>query len=66
MAIKLGTEVKDAITGFAGTITARTEYLTGGTRICVESKTLHEGRPVEAWFDEQRFEAPLPLVKVEG
>lgn len=57
MKISLGSVVQDTITGFMGTITARTEYLHSNTRVCVESKELHEGKPIEGqWFDESRLQ----------
>lgn len=57
MAIKLGSEVKDVYTGFSGVATGRTEYLYGCTRVLVEPRELHEGKPIDGqWFDEQRIE----------
>lgn len=57
MAIKLGSKVRDTISGYEGIATARTEYLYGCVRITIESQTLKDGKPVEAaWFDEQRVE----------
>ncbi len=55
--IKLGSKVKDIITGFEGVAVARTEWLYGCTRIGVDSAELNDGKPVETqWFDEQRLE----------
>lgn len=54
--VKLGSKVKDTITGFEGVAVGRTEWLYGCTRIGVESCTLHEGKPLVEWFDEQRME----------
>jgi len=57
MAIKLGSKVKDTLTGFKGMAIGRTEWLYGCTRIGIEPQELHEGKPIEAqWFDEQRIE----------
>jgi hypothetical protein len=54
--IKLGTRVKDAITGFEGIATSRAEYLYGCVRVLVEPQILKDGKPVEAlWLDELRF-----------
>lgn len=40
----LGTCVKDRVTGFKGTITARIEYLNGCLQYCIESKLDKEGK----------------------
>lgn len=61
MSIKLGTVVTDTITGFTGVATARTEFLFGCVRVCVEPKSVIEGKPAEChWFDEQRLDAASP------
>lgn len=55
--IKLGSKVKDMITGYAGIAVGRTEWLYGCNRIVVESDQLKDGKPLETqWFDEQRVE----------
>jgi hypothetical protein len=55
--VKLGTKVKDSITGFEGIATSRTEYLYGCVRVCVEPQGLHDGKPIDPmFFDEQRLE----------
>ena len=55
--VKLGSRVKDTVSGFTGIATGRAEYLYGCVRILIESESLHDGRPVEGeWFDEQRVE----------
>ena len=55
--VKLGSRVRDNITGFSGIATGRTEWLFGCTRICVEPEKLKDGKPVDAvWVDEQRIE----------
>ena len=54
--IRLGNKVKDNITGFAGVVVARAEYLNGCISIQVQSTKLKDGLPLEAeWFDEQRL-----------
>ena len=54
--IKLGSKVKDKVTGYTGIATAATEYLQGCRRIAVQTKGLHEGKTVEAdWFDEPQL-----------
>lgn len=51
--VKLGNKYKDSISGFSGIATARTTYLTGCIRVCLEPTKLNkEGFPIEAWFDE--------------
>ncbi len=56
--VRLGQKVTDNITGFSGIVTARTEFLYGCVRVCVEPEELKDGKPIEAqWFDEQRLDA---------
>lgn len=51
--VKLGNKYKDSISGFAGIATARTIYVTGCIRVCLEqTKLSKEGSPMECWFDE--------------
>lgn len=52
--ISLNIKVKDKITGYSGTTTARAEYITGETRYLVESVD-STGRPTEFWYDESRL-----------
>lgn len=53
--IKLGSRVKDSLTGFTGIATGRTEWMFGCARISIEPEELKDGKPIEmAWFDEQR------------
>lgn len=57
MTIKLGSRVKDSITGFEGIAVARTEWLYGCSRITIESTKLDiaNGEPIPLHsFDEQR------------
>ena len=55
--IKLGSKVKDQISGFTGIATARTEYLHGCARVVVDPQELHEGKPIDGrYFDEQQLE----------
>ena len=54
---ELGKRGKDKITGFAGIITSRCEFLTGCNRYCIQPTELHEGKPVEGiYFDEAQVE----------
>jgi hypothetical protein len=55
--IKLGMELKDSITGFAGVAINRTEWLNGCVRIGIQPRELHEGKPIEYQvFDVQQLE----------
>ena len=72
-AIELGQKVKDMVTGFTGIATARTEWMNGCVRYCVEAKMLKDGRCIELWVDEDRLElvgarkkAPAPLSRPGG
>lgn len=51
--IALGSVAQDKITGFKGTVVARTDYMTGCSRYCIQPKTDKEGKiPDDGWFDE--------------
>lgn len=55
--IKLGSHVKDTLSGFEGIVIAVTHWLYGCNRYGVQPKGLHEGKPIEAqWFDEAQLE----------
>ena len=56
--IKIGDIAIDRITGFQGTVTAKTEWLNGCVRFCIQPKKLKEnGSPVEAeWVDAEQVE----------
>jgi len=55
--IKLGSEVKDIVSGFAGVATVRSEYLNGCVRYAVDPGGLDkDGKPKESfYFDEQQL-----------
>ncbi len=53
--IKLGDKVTDSISKITGIATARTIYLYGCERICVEFVDKKTGMLQEMWLDEQRF-----------
>ena len=55
--VKLGKTYKDTIHGIEGVATARSEYLTGCNRVCLEF--VKEGEIKTWWFDEPQ----LVLVK---
>ena len=52
MAIKLGQEVKDKVTGFTGIVVARTKYLNGCDRLSVQPKSEKNELPDCKSFDE--------------
>lgn len=61
--IKLGSEVKDEMTGLKGIAVGRAEYLYGCATIWVQPKGLNNGEKKEAvWIDEQRIVVLKPPV----
>lgn len=51
-----GDEVKDTITGFAGVVVARTEWLNGCIRYVVQSRKLgKDDKPVDMSVDEPQL-----------
>ncbi len=55
--IKLGSKVRDTISGFEGIATGYLTWMYGCNRVCIEPQALHEGKPIDhLWFDEQRVE----------
>lgn len=63
--IELGSKVNDKITGFKGTLMARATYVYGCVWLLVEADKLHDGKPVECWFDEPRIEEMRKRESVE-
>ena len=53
MSVKLGKTYEDKLHGIVGVATARTEYLTGCSRVCLEFKK--DGEIKEYWFDETQL-----------
>jgi len=53
--IQLGAKVKDSVTGFVGTVTARCEYLHHDPQVLAEGIDT-TGRPIEQWIKESRAE----------
>lgn len=54
--IKLGQEVEDIVSGLTGIAIARTEWLNGCTRICVQPKLDKDGKFVDSMdFDEPQL-----------
>lgn len=65
--ITLGTMVRDKLTGFEGIAVSHTTWLYGCSRVGIQSKKLHDGKPVEVqWFDEVSVEAVAPTEPVSG
>jgi hypothetical protein len=55
--ITLGMKVVHPITGYRGTVIAKTMYLHGSTIFCVQPHGLHERSTVESeWFDVDALE----------
>lgn len=55
---KLGQTVEDTVSGFKGVVIARTEWLNGCTRICVQPKVNEKGELPDAKdFDEPQLRA---------
>ena len=64
--IKLGSEVKDEMTGMKGVAIGRSEYLYGCASIWIQPKGLVNGEPKKSiWVDEQRVVVlKPPVVKI--
>jgi hypothetical protein len=55
--IKLGSKVRDKITGLTGIAVGRTEWLHGCARISVQPQELKDGKPCEiSSYDEPQIE----------
>ena len=51
--IKLGSKVRDRITGFEGIVLGRTVWITGCQTVGVKGQTLKDGLPTDVqWHDE--------------
>lgn len=58
MQIKLGSQAKDIISGFKGTVTGYVQYISGCNQYLLSAKVAKDGALKEShWFDEQRVEA---------
>jgi hypothetical protein len=55
--IQLGQDAKDTITGYAGIVMAKAQYLTGCNQVLLTPRSLDkDGKRREGeWFDEQRI-----------
>ena len=58
--IKLGSKVRDSISGYEGIATARSRFLNGCVQLCIEGPLAKDEKGVarrdDLWFDEQRVE----------
>lgn len=55
MEIKLGSHVRDTVTGFFGTCIARAVYTSSNPRVMVQPVVKDDGTFIEGiWFDEER------------
>lgn len=54
---KLGSKVRDTITGLEGTVVAKTEWMNGCWRITIQPNQLKDGKPVDSTtFDVEQLE----------
>jgi len=63
--IELGSRVRDAVTGFEGVVTVRSDYMTGCNRYLVQPPVSQEGKYVDGvFFDEAQLEVmEVPAAK---
>ena len=65
--LKLGSEVKDKITQFSGVVVARDEWFNGCVRYGVQSKELHDGKPVAVqWLDEAQLTLTAEPMEIQS
>lgn len=69
--INLGDKARDSVSGFEGTVIARTEWLYGCVRYALQPNKLKDGLPIEErWFDQAALqlvqETEQPVAKVAG
>lgn len=65
--IKLGSKVRDPLTGLTGIAVVRSEWLWGCIRIGLQPSEIKDGKPVEeTWFDENRLEIVKKEEKVKS
>jgi len=54
--INLGDQVKDPVSGFSGIVIAKTEYMNGCDRVCVQGKYVLKNKEIpEYHFDEPQL-----------
>ena len=64
LAVTLGCEAKDTISGFTGIAIAVTEWLNGCVRITIAPRELKDGRPIDSGtFDIEQVEYVGPGVE---
>jgi hypothetical protein len=64
--VKLGSKVKDKITGFSGIVTGYVIYITGCNQSLVVPKVGKDGSFKEGqWFDDQRLEVDKKAATVK-
>lgn len=65
--ISLGNVVRDTVTGFQGTVTAKGEYLNGCIQFCVLPPMAADGKmPEGQWIDWQRLEVVADGIQVKS
>ncbi|MFC3163093.1 hypothetical protein [Ciceribacter thiooxidans] len=63
----LGAEVVEAVTGFKGFVTGRSDYIAGCRQYCVMPKAKEDGSLMRAeWFDEERLSATGESIAIAG
>ncbi|MDI6837460.1 MAG: hypothetical protein QMD99_17345 [Rhizobiaceae bacterium] len=63
----LGAEVVEAVTGFTGYVTGRSDYIAGCRQYCVMPKAKEDGSlPRAEWFDEERLSATGRFVNIHA
>jgi len=63
--IKLGSKVKDKITGLEGTATGRAKYINGCQQLLIEPPVVAGGDYREIWIDEDRLETVKQAKKIK-
>ena len=67
MEIQLGNKVRDKITGFEGTATAKVEYINGCVQYCVKPKVKEDGSMSEVeYIDIAELEVVDEGIEVEA
>ena len=67
MTIKLGTKVRDRVTGFTGIVDNKAVFLYGCTRVCIQPPVKEDGTIPESYMiDEPQLEVldPTPVMEV--
>lgn len=56
MEVKLGSKVRDVVSGFEGIATAEVKYLNGCKQYCVAGKSVDGKVPENLYFDDAQIE----------